>query len=62
MRNKKVVVIIDKIQDQIILQKARDLGYTSKSAFARDRLLSDNFTVEEIINKIYEVVCKKCGD
>jgi hypothetical protein len=57
-RNRPIAVEIDKLQNQLIIQKAREFGYKNKTAFARDKLLSDDFSVERMINRIHESVCK----
>ena len=59
VRNRSVMVIITELQNQLILNKAKELKYKNKSAFVRDRILSDDFDVERMINKIHEAVCKK---
>ena len=57
VRNKKIVVRISPLQNQLIRSKAEASGYKSKSAFAREKLLKNSLNIEQMINKIHENVC-----
>ena len=59
VRNKKIVVRISPLQDQLIRNKAEALGYKNKTAFARETILKEGLTIEKMIDGIHKVVCKK---
>ena len=59
VRNRSVMVIITELQNQLILNKTKELNYKNKSAFVRDRILSDDFAVERMVTRIHELICKR---
>ncbi len=50
------------LQYEIIKNKAQVFGYKSMSAFIRDIVLNENYSTEELIKEIHEMVVKEKKD
>ena len=56
--NRRIIIDITPLQNQLIQNKAEMMGYKNKSSFARDMIFKDDYDVEKMICEIYGVVCK----
>lgn len=50
---------ITPLQYEIIKNKAQVSGFKSVSAFIRDAVLKENYSTEELIKQIHEIVVKR---
>ncbi|MEM4263320.1 MAG: hypothetical protein QW666_00290 [Candidatus Woesearchaeota archaeon] len=50
---------ITPLQYEIIKNKAQVSGYKSVSAFIRDSVLKEDYSTEELIKQIHEIVVKE---
>ena len=47
------------LQYEIIKNKAQVFGYKSMSEFIRDIILKENYSAEDLIKQIHEIIVKK---
>ena len=57
--NTKIKIVVTELQSRLIKAKAEELGFRSKSAFARAAILGNDLTLERMVREIYEKVCEK---
>ena len=56
---RRIAIRLTDLQNQLIISRAMSQGCKSKSAFIRDDVMTDDFDMEQMIDEIHEVVCKK---
>lgn len=57
VRNRKIKLIITPLQNRLLEDKAKALGYGNKNDYIRSVILCDDCSVQEMVNEIYEGVC-----
>ena len=53
VKNRKITIRLTSLQEQLVENKAKALGFNNKSSFARDRILGDELDVERKVSEIY---------
>jgi hypothetical protein len=57
--NTDIRIKVTALQYEIIKNKAQVAGYKSVSAFIRDTVLNVDFSMEQLVKQIHEIVTKK---